>query len=336
MTRQSQVISILREAGFTKSYIVNLLLNKEVRETISAAREARKYLEWKVRQVLEESGADKELASKPFSEFPEPWLAKLVGDIMEDEGYAEWVQGRLRWLRPSGPPPAVETECFAEYKRYISRVLETLPEALLKGTRPLAHIAAREEAEELHQKLTANIAQEWMCRVAITWAGLNRLPPDTVVVDISDARGFFATILLRYTGCRVIFVDPFTSNLEEAEKLAEIYGVGDRLETRSGRPEELQKVVPSADLAVAFWALHQVVDPVVVLRSMRNTAPAALLCQPLQDEKLFRAMQIAEYLLGYGVYPTYSQLKEWFNVAGWRVITQVKSPFSYFCILEAA
>lgn len=315
--------------------MMRALLNKEVRESISAMREARKYVPWKIRQVLEESGVDRELASLPFYDFPNPDLTKLVGDIMEAEGYAEWVQGKLRWIRLSGSPPTIETRFFAEYKQAVDRTLEMLPEALLKGIRPLAQLAAQEEAMEIYQKAIANRSQEWIYQLMVAWAGLNRLPSNTVIVDISSARGFIAIIILRFTGCKVIFVDPFLSNLREAEKLAESYSVRDRLETRLGRPEELHKVVPSADLVVAFGVLQQVIDPVVTLRSMRNTAPAALLSQPLQDNKMFRTLSLIGYLLGQEIYPTYSQLREWISIAGWRVIRQMKSP-SYVGILEAA
>ncbi len=298
-------------------------------------REIRKYVAWKTRQVLEESGADRELASLPFSEFPKVDLAKLVGDVMEDEGYAEWVRGRLRWIRQPGPPPSIETRFFAELKPAVDKALETLPEALLKGVRPLAQPTMREEALKICGGIMSSRLQEWIYQLAVVWAGLDKLPPDTVVVDVSTLRGFVAVALLRLTSCKVIFVAPFRFSLQEAEELAEVRGVRDRLETRLGRYEELHKAVSGADLVVALWTLHRVIDPVVTLRSMRDTAPAALLAQPLQDDKIFRALNLVEYLLGFELFPTYGQLREWISMAGWRVIRQTKSPL-YMCVLEAA
>lgn len=311
-------------------FALKMLGSKEGRVMLQAVREAQRYAVWKARQVLEESGVDKEMERRPFHEFPDPSFAKLIGDIMEGEGLARWEADRLKWLRAAGEPPPVTNTYVVSFKPVIDRVYAALPDVLMSGERFAARSSTAAEDRAVFGRFLDNLGYNRVRELVVKWA---KIPQGSLVVDVGAGIGLSSIAVLRLVpGSRVIAVDPYQPNLEVARSYAEVLGLGDRLETRLGRGEEVYKVVKSADFAVMVNVLHWCSDPLTLLNAVREVAPRALLAQGVLDVKLNLALTPLAYLLGSSLPPTMEQLSDWIRAAGWRVERQMKHPMPTFVL----
>ncbi len=313
-------------------FVLKMVGSKEGREMLHAVREVERYAVWKMRQVLEESGADREMERRPFHGFPDPSFAKLIGDIMEAEGLARWEADRLKWLRDAGEPPPVTNRYVVSFKPVIDRVYATLPDSLVSGERFMARSSAEAESRAVFGRFLDNLGYNRVRELVVKWASI---PPGSLVVDVGAGIGLSSITILRLVpGSRVIAVDPYQPNLEVTRSYAEVLGLGDRLEVRLGRGEEVHKVVKNADFAVMINILHWCSDPLTVLNAVREVAPKALLAQGVLDVKLNLALAPLAYLLGSSLPPTMEQLIDWIKIAGWRIEKQMRHPVPTF-ILKA-
>ncbi|MEM1508277.1 MAG: class I SAM-dependent methyltransferase [Thermofilaceae archaeon] len=314
------------------SFTLKMIGSKEGREMLQAVRETERYAVWKARQVLEESGVDKEMERKPFHEFPDPSFAKLIGDIMEAEGLARWEADRLKWLSTSGNPPPVTNRYLVSFKPVIDRVYATLPDSLMSGERFMARSSAGAESRAVFGRFLDNLGYDRLRELVVKWANI---PPGSLVVDVGAGIGLSSITILRLVpGSRVIAVDPYQPNLEVAKSYAEVLGLSDRLEVRVGRGEEIHRVVKSADFAVMINILHWCSDPLTILNSVREVTPNALLTQGVLDTKLSLVLAPLTYLLGSSILPTMEQLNDWIKTAGWRIEKRMRHPAPAF-ILKA-
>ncbi|MEM4689042.1 MAG: class I SAM-dependent methyltransferase, partial [Thermofilaceae archaeon] len=298
-------------------FALRMVGSREGREIIKAARELERYTAWRVRRVLEESGLDRELEVKPFHDFVDQTLARMVCDFMVESGYAAWAGDRLRFTKPAGEAPAVRTRIMGEFKTVVDRVLASLPEALLTGMRPYAASGAGGEVRAAYAKFLDNAGYNWFREYAVRWA---RIPPNSTVLDVGAGIGLSSITVLRVVpGSRVVAVDPYRENLEAARLYAEVLGLADRLEVKLGRGEEVDKLVDMVDWAVAIHVLHWCADPLVLLQAVRKVAPRLLLAQGVSDKRVNLAGAFIAYLLGSGPFPTRRRLYEMLRLAGWRV-----------------
>ena len=306
------------------SFVLRMVGSREGREIIKAVRELERYTAWKVRRVLEESKLDRELEVKPFHEFVDQTLARMVCDFMVESGYAVWLGDRLRFTKPAGEAPAVRTQLMGEFKTVVDRVLASLPEALLTGLRPYAASAAGGEVRAAFAKLLDSMGYNWFREYAVRWA---RIPLNSTILDVGAGIGLSSITILRVVpGSRVIAVDPHRENLEDAKLSAEILGLADRLEVKLGRGEEVDKLVDMVDWAVAINVLSWCADPLVLLQAVGRVALKLLLAQGVSDKRVNLATIFITYLLGSGPYPTRRRLYEMLRLAGWKVERRTEFP----------
>ncbi|MEM4547458.1 MAG: class I SAM-dependent methyltransferase [Thermofilaceae archaeon] len=305
-------------------FALRMVGSREGREIVRAKGEFERYVAWRMRKVLEESKLDRELEVKPFHEFVDQTLARMVCDFMVESGYAVWLGDRLRFTKPAGEAPAVRTRIMGEFKTVVDRVLASLPEALLTGMRLYAASAASGEIRAAFAKLLDSMGYNWFREYAVRWA---RIPPNSTVLDVGAGIGLSSIAILRVVpGSRVIAVDPHKENLEAAKLYAEILGLADRLETRVGRGEEVDKLVDAADWAVVINVLHWCADPLVLLQAVGRVAPRLLLAQGVSDKRVNLAGAFITYLLGSGPFPTRRRLYEMLRLAGWKVERRTEFP----------
>lgn len=316
-----------------RHYLVSSLWSKEARDILKSIRELNSYISWRIRSILNESGIDKELSKKSFHDFADVNLAKLIYDVMVSAGYAESVEERLNWLSQPGSEPAIETMFLAELKSAINKTLETLPEALRSGERPLLRADRQSDLMNVISQLWDPRKNRLFSESFVLWSGVYNLPKESIIVDALAKLGILTFQLLRLTECRVIAIDPSSVNIGIAESFAEILGAAERLETRLGNPEELDMIVREADLIVSFNALPWVSSPLAMLRAMRQVSPVALVFQLTYDNLTGKLLNVIDYLLGSTLYPTASQLREMFKNTGWQVLRET-SFIAYMAILE--
>ncbi|MEM2794641.1 MAG: class I SAM-dependent methyltransferase, partial [Thermofilaceae archaeon] len=300
---------------------------------LKSIRDLNSYVSWRIRNILNESGIDKELSKKPFHEFADVNLAKLVHDVMISAGYAEGIEERLNWLSQPGSEPTIETMFLAELKPAINKTLETLPDALRNGERPLLRADRQSDLMGVISQLWDPRKNRLFSENFVLWSGVYNLPKESVIVDALAKLGILTFQLLRLTECRVVAVDPSPVNIGIVEGFAEILGATERLEARLGNPEELDKIAGEADLIVSFNALPWVSSPLAMLRAMRQVSSAALVFQPTYDNLTGKLLNVIDYLLGSTLYPTASQLREMFKNTGWQVAKETVFA-AYMAILE--
>jgi demethylmenaquinone methyltransferase/2-methoxy-6-polyprenyl-1,4-benzoquinol methylase len=92
--------------------------------------------------------------------------------------------------------------------------------------------------------------------------------PGDAVVDVACGTGAVSVELARTLGCRVVGVDQSPEMLAEGRRRVEAAGLGDRIELRDGRAEEL----PFADGTFAgltfTYLLRYVDDPAATMREL--------------------------------------------------------------------
>lgn len=99
--------------------------------------------------------------------------------------------------------------------------------------------------------------------------------PGQTVVDIGCGLGYFSIALARLVGPtgKVIALDIQSQMIERARHRAERQGLANRIDFRTCTPNQLDVKGP-ADFVLAFWVVHEVVDPKGLLIEVR------LLLQP--------------------------------------------------------
>ncbi len=320
---------MLPSASFLR-FALRALVDEEAREMIRAVGEFRRYTVWGIRRAVR--GFERVFEERGVGEFPAPDLARLVADVMVEAGYAAYRGDRLRWLRGAGPRPAVRTRLAGEFRPVVDRVLETLPEALETGRRPLVYTGESAEVKAVFAKFLDNAGYNWIREWAIKWAGLPSLRPGSRVVDVGAGFGLSTLAVLHHTRCRVIAVDSYPSNLETLLGYAEVLGLKDRVEVRVGRGEELSKLVERADAVVLINVLHWCVDPQRVLSEAASAAPLALVVQGTYDDLKNRAGNVLTWLLGSSVLPRRAELRRWIRDAGWRTVKYTGFPVDAFLL----
>ena len=89
--------------------------------------------------------------------------------------------------------------------------------------------------------------------------------PGQTVVDIGCGLGYFSIGLARLVGPhgRVIAIDVQSEMLRGARRRAERLGLAERIDFRACSPNRLG-FTGSADFVLAFWMIHEVMDPVAM------------------------------------------------------------------------
>jgi demethylmenaquinone methyltransferase/2-methoxy-6-polyprenyl-1,4-benzoquinol methylase len=94
------------------------------------------------------------------------------------------------------------------------------------------------------------------------------LRPDQVALDVASGTAAVAIELARRSGCRVVGVDQSAEMLAAGRRRVEAVGLGDRIELRESRAEELPFEDASFDGLTFTYLLRYVDDPAATVREL--------------------------------------------------------------------
>jgi demethylmenaquinone methyltransferase/2-methoxy-6-polyprenyl-1,4-benzoquinol methylase len=94
------------------------------------------------------------------------------------------------------------------------------------------------------------------------------LRPDQVALDVASGTAAVAIDLARRSGCRVVGVDQSAEMLAAGRRRVEAAGLGDRIELREARAEELPFEDAAFDGLTFTYLLRYVDDPAATMREL--------------------------------------------------------------------
>jgi len=323
---------------------VEALFSKEKREWIKAIKEVGEYVPWKIVQVLYESKLAKEMAAKPFSEYPDPKFAWVVAKVLEDYGYVKIQSNKVEWLKQPekvlSEPPAVTSPLLLETLGVIDRVVSTLPEALRTGSKPLLYTGEAQDAKAVFAKFLDNTGYSQMrMMLARDVAHMEKLPPSALVVDVGSGIGASVTTLLELTDAKIIATDPYPENLKILRNLVKLMNEEERVIIIKTRGEELSAAlrragIESVDAAFMVNVLHWSEYPVKVLKEVRKVLRDGFLAmmQGTLDNKRGRLAAVITYLMGSSIQPWRHELLKWIAQAKFKVKKHETFPIDMFLL----
>ena len=95
--------------------------------------------------------------------------------------------------------------------------------------------------------------------------------PGQTAIDIGCGLGYFSIALARLVGPdgKVIALDVQSQMIQRARRRAERQGLANRIDFRICSPQQLGLTEP-VDFALAFWVMHEVVNPQNLLAEVRS------------------------------------------------------------------
>lgn len=108
--------------------------------------------------------------------------------------------------------------------------------------------------------------------------------PGQIAVDIGCGLGYFSIALARIVGPdgKVIALDVQSQMIQRARRRAERQGLANRIDFRICTPNRLDVTGP-VDFVLAFWVIHEVVDPqglLLEIRSFLKSGGQLLIAEP--------------------------------------------------------
>ncbi|RLE77044.1 MAG: hypothetical protein DRJ56_03230 [Thermoprotei archaeon] len=304
-------------------------------EVFKAYKEGRKYIAYKVFEVLKKSGVLDEMDGKSLLDLEyDVKLTRLVIDILSKHGYLEVRSGVVRVLRREAERPKVTSPyLLGELIPVYDDVLETLPDALRTGERRFTWLSREAKAHFMKflDNTGYNLARAWL----IHWSGFDKLPPNSLVLDVGAGMGLSTMALLRFTKARVVAIDPDPVSLDVARDYITSLGLdASRVEFIVGYGERLGDYVREpADAAFMVNVLHWCDDPVLVLRNVSEALREGGRVAMIQvTYKGYEEGHVIVYLMGSNIPPERSELMGWFSLASFDVVKTAKYPMPAYLL----
>ena len=319
--------------------LLRALRDPETKEVVASLKDVSTYIPRRAAHVIQSSGVD--FAGKPLSEFRDPVFARLVADVLASAKLGRVSGDVFEWSDRGRhvEVPRPRTRLFADIKPVIDVVLGTLPHALETGEKPLLYTKRASEARMAFARFLDNKGYYLFRRLlAVEVAGLDRLPPDAVIVDVGSGIGASVKVLLDVTKARIVATDPHDENLEVLRRLVSLRGDEGRVKVVKARGEELSSAVGRgvADAVFMVNVLHWSVFPEKVLSEIYEVLKpggALAMMQAVYDTASSRAMNIVTYLMGSDVLPAKRDLDRMIRAAGFTVKRSARIPM-YMLLLE--
>jgi len=299
------------------SYILRRFLRNpsEALRMKRAADEVREYIVWKLHTVLERENLFSHLATQPWWSLADKQLAKIVGDVLAEEGFAKW-QGDVLVMKDFPKKPTITTAEAADMVPLIDRALEFLPIALLTGAKP-----SEEEARALKAKILDNFAVRLEFESAIEVAELDKLGREAVIADVFPRIGASTLTLLEQTVAKVVVIEPHAQNLETIKSLIKLHQLEERVSYVLNPLERISLDKP-VDAVFMGETIHWLSNPRLTLASIRSILkPGGILAIA---QSLYSSVGLAASLPGYLVGalrppPTSDELRDLLRGAGFKV-----------------
>lgn len=305
------------------SYIFRKFLSNpsEALRIKRAGDEIRNYAAWKLYSVLEEYGLVRLLQEQSWWEFRDKDLAKLVSDILVEEGIATRVGDRVR-IVSKPEKPRITTQEAADIIPVFDYALRALPRALESGEKP-----SLSDVKPIYAKLLGNFAVKLEIEAAIDTAGIGKLGENAVIADIYPRIGVSTLALLEMTKSKIIVVEPYASNIDVIRGVVKISGGEERV-TFIQSPLEEMKLPEKADAIFMAEVIHWVINPrLVMMRAGESLKPGGLL---VIAQSLYSSAGLVSALPGYilgalALPPTSDQLSQMIKGAGFKIAKWLES-----------
>ncbi|MEM0093118.1 MAG: methyltransferase domain-containing protein [Thermofilum sp.] len=299
------------------SYILRRFLRNpsEALRMKRAADEVKEYIVWKLHAVLERENLFSHLATQPWWSLADKQLAKIVGDVLAEEGFAKW-QGNVLVMKGFPEKPTITTTEAADMVPLIDRALEFLPIALLTGAKP-----SEEEAKALKAKILDNFAVRLELESAIEVAELDKLGREAVIADVFPRVGASTLTLLEQTAAKVVVIEPHAQNLETIKSLIKLHHLEERVSYVLS-PLERISLDKHVDAVFMGETIHWLPNPHLTLASVRSILkPGGILAIA---QSLYSSVGLAASIPGYLVGalrppPTSDELRGLLRGAGFKV-----------------
>lgn len=316
------------------------------REIRKAIKESMRYIQWKTASILEDSGwlddAFKLKEGKRYARIPD-LLSKYHRDTvvitietLKAGGYVRQRGDYIYFIKlPSPNSPSVSSRYVNEIIPIIDRVIETLPHCLETGEKK--YMWLRRESKSIFLKFLEASGYMLLRSYAVMWAGFNKLPENSIVLDVGAGMGLSTAVLLKFTKTRVVAVDPDSVSLEIARHYIRVMGLDvDRVEFFPCKGENMIKYLGKRVFDAAFMinVLHWCDEPPVLLKNVRMLLKAQgrfCIMQTIAPE--FHRGHIVVYLMGAKLLPTLDELMTWFREASFKLVKkQLKPLFPLFLL----
>lgn len=299
------------------SYIFRKFLSNpsEALRLRRAGNEIKDYATWKLYSVLEEYGLLQVLQERPWWEFKDRDLAKLISDILVEEGTANRVGDRVK-IVSEPKKPQITTQEAADMVPVFDNAIQALPQALENGEKP-----SLSDVKPIYAKLLGNFAVKLEIESAIESTGIDKLGENTVIVDIYPRIGVSTLALLEMTRSKIIVVEPYASNIDVIKGMVKISG-GENRVTFMQSPLEEMKLPEKADAVFMAEVIHWTMNPrLVMMRARESLKPEGLL---VIAQSLYSSTGLVAALPGYilgalTLPPTSDQLRELIEGAGLKI-----------------
>ncbi|MCS7104978.1 MAG: class I SAM-dependent methyltransferase [Thermofilaceae archaeon] len=299
------------------SYILRRFLRnpREALRIKRAGDEIKEYIIWRLFNQLQSEDILRDLQTQAWWNFKDGVLAKLVCDILVDEGLAK---RRGDFIEVTGSPsrPSITTKEAADMVSVIDNAIEALPGALVAGEKP-----SREEVKAMSAKLLDNFAVRLEFEAAVEAFGLDSLSSDATIVDVYPRVGASTLTLLEHTKARIIVVEPFSENLELVKRLVNLQGQQERVSYVLSTPEGAE-LGEKVDVVFMGEVIHWTLNPRLALSSCRKMLreDGFLAMAQTVYSSLGKIVSLAGYVLGaIQPPPTSDELREMLASAAFRV-----------------
>jgi len=319
--------------------LLRALRDPETKEVVASLKDVSTYIPRRAAHVIQSSGVD--FAGKPLSEFRDPVFARLVADVLASAKLGRVSGDVFEWSdrgrRVEVPRP--KSRIIVDIKPVIDAALDTIPDVLLRAEKTMLYTRRASEARMAFARFLDNKGYYLFRRLlAVEVAGLDRLPPDAVIVDVGSGIGASVKVLLDVTKARIVATDPHDENLEVLRRLVSLRGGEGRVKVVKARGEELNSAVGRgvADAVFMVNVLHWSAFPEKILTEafeVLKPGGALAMMQAVYDTASSRAMNIVTYLMGSDVLPAKRDLDRMIRAAGFTVKRSARIPM-YMLLLE--
>uniref|UniRef100_A0A7C3SKK0 Uncharacterized protein n=1 Tax=Thermofilum pendens TaxID=2269 RepID=A0A7C3SKK0_THEPE len=152
-----------------------------------ASEELSDYVAWKLYTQLQESGLLRVFEEKPWWGFRDRDLARLVQDILVEDGLAKRLGDTIRAVK-APRRPEITTKEAADMLAVLDKALQILPEVIESGEKP-----EYSKVKALTAKLVGSFGVRLEFEAAVEVSGLDKLPEGAVVLDVFPRVGTSTT-----------------------------------------------------------------------------------------------------------------------------------------------